>query len=185
MKNIFISILNIFVLLSCKKEKMPCSVDPPYVRNGFTKGKVHVGIDSSVSTPLLYTYFNNLNLPISTIWGDNYISSISKDSIFYIDSILNTKSYIKNGGFSSKAWSHYQTGVVHITNLFFNMSIEKQQDFLQVKNFLRMINLSNNTNAATISVPAGDEEYWIGELKTKTWVKWADYKWNYVKDCDN
>ena len=48
-----------------------------------------------------------------------------------------------------------------------------------------MTNLSNNTNAVTISVPAGDEEYWIGELKTKTWVKWADYKWNYVKDCDN
>ena len=81
MKNIFVSLLIITVLASCKKSKIPCSIDPPYVRNVFTKGKVHVGIDSSVSTPSLYTYFNNLNLPISTIWGDYYISSISKDSI--------------------------------------------------------------------------------------------------------
>jgi hypothetical protein len=57
------------------------------------------------------------------------------------------------------------------------MNIANQQDYIQTKNFLRMIDKLSSTKDMLIKVPAGQEIFWRDKFKTFSWVSWADLNW--------
>lgn len=157
---------------SCKKQNIEEPID-----NDFVKGEVLVGIDSSVQVERLFFYVNSLNVSIGQITGYLYTTTIPKDSIAYIKTILNLKPYINTQHFSASVWPDYQTNIVHNSTILWNMTIPNQQDYIQTKNSLRMIDKLSPTKNMLIKVPIGKEIYWKNQFKTRSWVTWADLNW--------
>ncbi|HEY4874029.1 MAG TPA: hypothetical protein VIH86_00525 [Puia sp.] len=53
-----------------------------------------------------------------------YTTTITADSISYIETILNSKKYIDTGAFSANVFPYYLTQVVYNETILWNMSIQ-------------------------------------------------------------
>lgn len=167
---IFISALG----FSCKKESNGIATDGDYV-----KGEILIGIDSSLQLEQIFTTVNAQSLSIEQATGFIYTTTIPKDSILYIVSILNSRPYIdiNTTAFSGSVWAHYRTEIVHVSTTYWDMGLSNQQDFIQTKNLLRMTDKLSPYKNMRLKVPQGQEEYWINKFKTFSWVTWAELNW--------
>ena len=163
-------LLTVFIL-GCSKNKTENK------NKDFVKGDVLVGIDSMQTLEQLFSAFNAFNLTIDQITGYYYTTTIPKDSIPYIKTVLNSKIYIYTRNFSASVWPHYQTQIVHNTTSLWDMTSTNQQDYIQTKNILRMNDILSSTKNMLINVPIGEEIYWKDRLKTFSWVRWTDLNW--------
>ena len=164
--------ITVFFSISCKKNNSQDNID-----RDFVKGDVLVGIDSTVQLEQLFSYVNSYSLTIDEINGFYYTTTIPKDSIPYIKSILNSKPYINTRGFSASIWPHYQTDIVHNTTTLWDMSTSNQQDYIQTKFLLRMTDMLFTTKNMLIKVSTGQEIFWRNLFKTFPWVRWTDLNW--------
>lgn len=172
MRNFFFVLFITVLATSCKKDNTQDNIDKDFV-----KGDVLVGIDSTMQLEQLFTYVNSFNLTIYEVTGFFYTTTIPKDSIPYIKTVLNAKPYINTRGFSASVWADYQTGVVHNTTFLWDMTIPNQQDYIQTKKLLRMTDALSSTKYILIKVPVGQEMFWKDRFKSFSWVRWADLNW--------
>jgi len=155
---------------SCSKNKTesddPC---PDYV-----KGEVVVGIKNTTSIENVFSKFNQLNLQIDEMNGFFYTSPYPQDSLTSLITFLNTKSYTNTRDFSASAFIHYQTGIINITTIFFDMDVNNQQDWISTEKSLDLIDTKSDTKNIVLKVPVGQEEYWLNNLKTNSMVTWTE-----------
>lgn len=164
---LFILSIALFAI-SCKKDKTQT------LNEEFVKGEVVVGVQDDVPLEQLFAYVNPHNLSIDEISGFYYTTNIPKDSIPYIKGVLNAKPYINTRGFSASVWPHYQTDIVHNATILWDMNLTNQQDYIQTKNFLRMVDMQSSSKYILLKVPEGQEIYWRDRFKTLPWVKWTE-----------
>ena len=89
-----------------------------------------------------------LNLPISQMFGFLFSSPWPTDSIPSMDTLLNTKPYIKSNGFAASVWLNVVSNVLTVSN--------QLGGYIMVK------------------VPVGKEGRWVEDLKTSPLVSWAE-----------
>lgn len=172
MKHLVYTIFLIIILISCKKNDVEEKIESEFV-----KGDVIVGINPEVQLEKLFTYTNSFGLKIDQISGYTYTTTIPKDSIPFIKTVLDAKNYIKTRNFSASIWTHYQTETTYSTTMLWDMDLTNQQDFIQTKNSLRMADNLSATKTMVLKVPEGQELYWIKKLKSFSWVRWAEPNW--------
>lgn len=121
----------------------------------FVKGDVIVGVKNTASIEEVFTIFNHLGLRIDEMSGFFYTSSYPQGSLAAIIDSLNTKSYIQTRGFSASAYVHYQTGIIYVTSLFFDMTLNNQKDWLFSKKYLKLTDTKGNTKNILVKVIPG------------------------------
>ena len=155
---------------SCTKDKTESdNLCPNYV-----KGEVVVGIKNTTSIENVFSLFDQLNLQIDEMNGFFYTSPYPQDSLTNLISFLNTKSYINTRDFSASAFVHYQTGIININTIFFDMDPDNQQDWVKTEKSLGLTDTKGDTKNIVLKVPAGQEKYWLDNLKTNSIVTWTE-----------
>jgi len=125
----------------------------------------------------VFDYTNNLHLPISQMFSFQFASPWPTDSIPSMDTLLNTKRYIKSNGFSASVWLNVVTHVLTVSNPYWNMDAASQQDWLQTKKTLGLTPIPGGTDLSggyiIVKVPVGKERRWLEDLKTSPLVSWT------------
>lgn len=165
----FIFIFLSLYIISCKKESTPINTCPDYV-----KGDVIAGIKNTTSIQEVFTLFNKLNLPIDQMDGFFFTSPYPKDSLTSLIAYLNTKPYINTRDFSANAYVHYQTGIINVVTLFFNMNPVNQQDLVKTVQALKLVDTKGDTKNILLKVPVDQEKYWLKKLKENSMVTWTE-----------
>ena len=155
-------------MLSCSKNKID-STCPDY-----EKGSVIAGIKNTASVEDVFSLCNRYGLQIDEMAGFFYTSPYPKDSLPGLVSYLDTKSYIDTRGFSGSAFVHYQTEIINVTTLFFDMNVSNQQDWINTKKLLKLVDTNGDTKDIVLKVPVGQEKYWLAALKQNKIVTWTE-----------
>jgi hypothetical protein len=142
--------------------------------DNYVKGEVIAGIKNTTSIEDAFSLFNSLDLPIDEMNGFFYTSPYSKDSLANLISYLNTKSYINARGFTASGFIHYQTGIINLTNIFFDMNAVNQQDWINTEKTLNLVDTKGGTKNIVLKVPVGQEKYWLGRLKESHMITWTE-----------
>jgi len=169
MKNIVLLLLTISFYSCSKQNPGDDKTCPNYV-----KGDIMVGIKNTASIQETFMFFNKLNLQIDEMNGFFYTSPYPKDSLISLLTYLNTKPYINTRGFSANAYVHYQTGIINVATVFFNMNSANQQDLIKTIQALKLVDTKGDTKNVFLKVPVGQETYWIKKLKENGIVTWAE-----------
>ncbi|MBS1759372.1 MAG: hypothetical protein JST23_04535 [Bacteroidetes bacterium] len=170
MKKFASFLISICLLASCSKIASDSNNSCP----NYVKGDVLVGIKNTASIEEVFSLFNQLNLEIDEMTGFYYTSPYPQDSLTVLINYLNTKPYINTRNFSASAFVHYQTGIINVTTLFFDMTLPNQQDWINNEKSLQLTDTKNDTKNIFIKVAPGQENYWLKKLKNYNIVSWAE-----------
>jgi hypothetical protein len=95
-----------------------------------------------------------------------------------MDTLLNTKPYIKNSGFAGSVWLNVVTNVLTVSNPYWNMDAASQQDWLKTKKALGLTPVLGGSGQAgsyiMVKVPVGKEKRWVEDLKASPLVRWSE-----------
>lgn len=180
MKRALPALLLVFLTLFCLscKKKTPESDGRGAGCNKFVPGEVIVGFKNTVTMEEVFDYADNLNLPISRMFGFLFSSPWPIDSIPSMDTLLNTKPYIKSNGFAASVWLNVVSNVLTVSNPYWNMDAASQQDWLMTKKALGLTPILGGSNQLggyiMVKVPVGKEKLWVEDLKTSSLVSWAE-----------
>lgn len=169
MKSILLVFL-IISLFSCSKDKLQNDSSC----TDYEKGDVIVGIKNTASIEEAFSLFNKLNLQVDELDGFFYTSPFPQDSLTSLLAYLNTKSYINTRNFSADAYVHYQTGIINVVTVFFNMNIINQQDWIKSEKALHLVDTNGGTKYIVLKVSVGQEKYWVNQLKENSMVTWTE-----------
>lgn len=159
------------IFLSCKKEKF----EPTVVLIGFKK---------TVTTEKLFEFINFYNFDVEYINGKPYYSSLSPDSLNYIEDYLNTKNYTNDG----QMWfinGHldYSTNKIYIVPYLFEMhKLSNQTDWLKSIDNLKFKEKNSNGFILKLFVPNGKEEEWVKTFRSLDFVEWSEL--NYYNELE-
>jgi hypothetical protein len=160
-------LLGLGITIACKKE----SAEPVE----FEKGKVLIGIKDGVAIDRAFRLADSLNLSINQMNGFYYRSGLPNDSVAYINRLLLAKPYLNKGGFTgSNARVNVVTKQLEVLNLFFDMTVARQQDWLTTMPQLQLTPLPTTTAYMSLQVPDGQEQAWLLKLSRSNMVKWAE-----------
>jgi hypothetical protein len=142
----------------------------------YAAGHIIVGIYPVADMENVFALFNSSNLPISQLsYFDYDAPDFSAADIPYLDSILNTKPYIQHGGWHASISADYLTGALSIRNMYWNMDLAAQTDWLKTVADLRLrqvVGQPGQVNEFVLAiVPAGQEKYWLNALRAHAVVK--------------
>ncbi|MBS0425617.1 MAG: hypothetical protein JSR71_14710 [Proteobacteria bacterium] len=170
MKKIASFLVSLIFLISCSK----ITSDTNNNCSDYVKGDVIVGIKNTAPIEDVFSLFNKLDLKIDEMSGFFYASPYPHDSLTSLINYLNTKPYINTRNFSASAYVHYQTGIINVTALFFDMTIENQQDWISSKKSFNLVDTKGDTKNILIKVASGQENYWLKALKNYNIVTWTE-----------
>ena len=126
----------------------------------------------------VFDYANNLHLPITRMFGFLFTSPWPTDSIPSMDTLLNTKPYIKSNGFAASVWLNVVTHVVTVSNPYWNMDAASQRDWLKTKKTLSLTPILGGSDQLggyiMVQVPVGKEKRWVEDLKGSPLVSWTE-----------
>jgi hypothetical protein len=112
------------------------------------------------------------------MFGFLFTSPWPTDSIPSMDTLLNTKPYIKSNAFSASVWLNVVTNVLTVSNPYWNMDTASQQDWLKTKKALGLTPTLGGSNQLggniMVKVPVGQERRWLEDLKASPLVTWAE-----------
>jgi hypothetical protein len=180
MKRALPALLLVFLTLCCFscKKKTPEGDGQGAGCSRFEPGEVIVGFKNTVTMEEAFDYANNLHLPITQMFGFLFASPWPTDSIPSMDTLLNTKPYIKSNGFSASVWLNVVTHVLTVSNPYWNMDAASQQDWLKTKKTLGFTPILGDSNQSgsyiMVKVPVGKERRWVEDLKGSPLVSWTE-----------
>jgi hypothetical protein len=167
------TILTLFIIACNDDDNLP--VDD----REFVRGDLIVGIKSTTSISSVFDLMNEKGATIDQMNGFFNYSTLPIDSLDYIIKELKDKTYLNKRGFNGgSAFIHEPENRIIVTELFFEMDIEAQQDWLTTMNILKLNDLGNDTKNLVIKVTPGTEKYWIRLLKIHPNVTWVEL--NYL-----
>lgn len=180
MKKLFLLLISISTIISCKKENLiPDSPDK------YLPGDVLAGITNAADLQTLFDSINSFHLKIESMNGFSFNCNYPKDSIYSIINRLNQKPYINTGtGWSATTHSVYFStteNAILISCTEFNMTIANQIDFINTILSLNLSDRMKETKYIHLKVPIGAEKYWLNELKKYSFVKWTAL--NSIIEC--
>ena len=95
-----------------------------------------------------------------------------------MDTLLNTKPYIKSNGFAASVWLNVVTHVLTVSNPYWNMDAASQQDWLKTKKTLSLTPILGGSDQLggyiMVQVPIGKERRWVEDLKGSPLVSWTE-----------
>ena len=167
-----------FAGFGCKKNSAgnPSPRQQPFC-DSFVPGHVLVGYNNTVPMEEVFAYANANGLSIVQMTGFDFTSPRPADSIPSLQTLFNSKPYINSHGFLANIFADYRTRVVTIDNIYWDMTVSNQQDWVSTKNALGLTPVmgdSTNTPYILLQVPAGLEKYWALNLRTNNRVKWTE-----------
>ncbi len=125
------------------------------------KGRSSFKTYQRVSIERSFYLVNNYSLGIEMAVGLNYESGLPGDSIPYIVEYLNAKDYINSHGFAAvegtSVYIHPQTRVLTLFVNLWDMTIERQQDWLETISVLRLTE-TQSPKIFVLIVPNGQEK---------------------------
>lgn len=159
-------------LSACKKE----TADPtePEDAYPFVAGDLLVGIKAGVSIERVFQLANAQQFALSEMSGFYYTSALPNDSLAYVLSVLKSKPYCTQRGFTGSAYISAVDKSFWEVSLFFNMDAASQQDWLATVPLLRLTDAATDTRYVLLKVPAGQEKFWRAELRKNSLVKWTE-----------
>jgi hypothetical protein len=145
----------------------------------FVPGDISIGIKSTTPINSVFDLMNENEVMIDQMSGFFNYSTLPNDSLDYINNELKDKIYLNKRGFSGG--SAFISAVDHriiVTEFFFEMDMEAQQDWLTTMNKLKLNDLGNDTKNLLIKVTPGTEKYWMQLFKKHPYVTWVEL--NYM-----
>jgi hypothetical protein len=161
---------------ACQKETAePAEPEDAYP---FVPGELLVGITDGVPITRAFRLADSLNFTITRLNGFFYNSTLPKDSVGYVRSVLLRKPYLNKNGFSAgsiyNVYFNSDDAKIRITNSFFEMDAASQQDWVATMRQLQLVALPTTTANVQLKVPVGEEKYWRTELRASSFVKWTE-----------
>ena len=182
--SLLLALLTLFCF-SCKKKTPEGDGQGPGCSR-FEPGVVLVGFKNTVTMEEVFDYANNLHLPITEMFGFLFASPWPADSIPPMDTLLNTKPYIKSNAFAASVWMNAVTNVLTVSNPYWNMDAASQQDWLKTKKALGLTPILGASNQLggyiLLKVPVGKEKRWVEDLKASPLISWTEL--NCYMDID-
>jgi hypothetical protein len=174
LKTILQTAILALVIIACNDEDN----SPADVRE-FVPGDLIIGIKSTASISSVFDLMNEKGVTIDQMSGFFNYSTLPNDSLDYINNVLKDKVYLNKRGFSGG--SGFISAVDNrliVTELFFEMDIAAQQDWLATMDLLKLNDLGNDTKNLVIKVVPGTEEEWTQTFKAHPIVTWVEL--NYI-----
>lgn len=145
----------------------------------FVPGDIAIGIKSTTPISTVFDLMNEKGVFIEQMSGFFNYSTLPNDSLNYIISILKSKSYTDRwGGDGGSAFISAVDNRIIVTEFFFNMVPDAQQDWLLTMDLLLLKDLGNDTKNLLINVTPGTERYWMNVFKKHPYVTWVEL--NYI-----
>lgn len=165
-------VLTLFVV-ACNDDNSPVDDRP------FVAGDVIIGIKSTTSISSVFDLMNGKGVVIDQMSGFFNYSTLPTDSLDYIINELRDKIYLNKRGFDGgSAFIHAIENRIVVTEFFFEMDLDAQQDWLTTMGLLELNDLGNDTKNVVIKVAPGTERDWIRLFKADPNVTWAEL--NYI-----
>ena len=163
------TILTLFIIGCNDEDNLP--IDD----REFVPGDVIIGIKSTTSINSVFDLMNEREVTIDQMSGFFNYSTLPNDSLDYIINELKDKIYLNKRGFSGgSAFIHAIENRIIVTEFFFEMNMEAQQDWLTTMNILKLNDLGNDTKNLLIKVTPGTEKYWMQLFKIHPYVTWVE-----------
>jgi hypothetical protein len=167
------TILTLFIIACNDDDNLP--VDD----REFVPGDLIVGIKSTTPISSVFDLMNEKGATIDQMSGFFNYSTLPTDSLDYIINELKDKVYLNKRGFNGgSAFIQETENRIIVTEFFFEMDIEAQQDWLTTMNILKLNDLGNDTKNLVIKVTPGTEKYWMRRFKMHPNVTWVEL--NYI-----
>jgi hypothetical protein len=146
-------------------------------RERYETGKVVIGIKEGVDIEESFDLVNQYGFIIDEASGNHYTSSLPSDSLDYVINYLNSKEYINHSGFKAvkegSVYLQYQTKVLTVNCILWNMTIENQRDWIQTKSILKLTDKSNY-RSMIFNVPGKQEKMWVLTFKHMEEIRYAE-----------
>lgn len=141
----------------------------------FVPGDLVVGIKPDVPINEVFDLFNDNELAIDQMSGFFHYSTLANDSLNFVIQELKPKGYLNKRGFNGgSAFISVTEDRITVTEFFFEMDPDSQQDWLVTEDKLNLQALGNDTRNVLIKVPVGTEQYWMGFLLEENSVTWVE-----------
>ena len=185
---LYYSVFFLVILFSCENDEQTDNKRETE-REGereFVPGDLSIGIVDSVTIQEAWELVNSFDLKITDAWGHKYLSNLPNDSIDYIISYLNKKTYINDG-----RWKAVKNGNVYIDRDLNKISVscrlsdllpEIQEDWLKVVEVLKLYEVPTNTKVFYLNVPVGYELLWKDTFEDEKIIRWASP--NYYSEIE-
>jgi hypothetical protein len=174
LKSTFLILILASIFSACED-----GVGPAADKRDFVRGDVIIGIKTDVSINAVFDLMNERDVTIDQMSGFFYYSTLSNDSLDYVIHTLQNKAYCNRGGFKGgSAYVHALDNRIVVTQIFFDMDLDAQQDWVSTIDKLKLHDLGNDTRNLVIEVNPGTEKFWMKKFKEHPYVKWAEL--NYI-----
>lgn len=160
------------VIFSCDDERNDDSFCKRY-----EEGKIIIQMYQHVNIEQSFDLINSYGLSIEMAAGHYYESGLPGDSIPYIVEHLNSKDYINSHGFraveGSSVYLHPQTRALTLFCNLWDMTIARQQDWIETMSILRLTE-TPSPKIFVLIVPNGQEKELAKTFKDLDDVRYAD-----------
>jgi len=176
MKNLslFFLLLIFISLVACEDEE----ITNPFLIDQYVKGELVVGFVPQTEINSAFELMNKFNFYIDHIYGFEYYSPWSPDSLEYLTQYLTSLSYLNHQGFGPGVFYNELENKIIIMPYFYGMNLINQLDWLNQVDNLELIDSDTSFAHMLIKVPVGEEISWIEELEKSEIVEWVEL--NYI-----
>ena len=142
----------------------------------YEEGRILVGMNENVSIEQSFDLANGYDLGVESVFGHYYESGLPGDSIQYVVDYLNSKDYINSHGFRAveggSVYLHHQTQVLTVLCNLWDMTTERQHDWIETKSILNLTERPG-TKSLVLIVPNGQEKELVTAFEDLEDVKYA------------
>ena len=172
-------ILYIFQVLFLSIFSIGCDEDEPQQldEREFVPGDVAVGIKSGIPINLVFDLMNEKEVFIQQMSGFYNYSTLPTDSLNFVKNILISKPYTNKWGGTGGSAYIVENRIV-VTELFFQMDLPAQEDWLFTMTQLQLNDLQGDTKNILIKVSPGTEKYWMDIFRKHAYVTFVEP--NYI-----
>jgi len=172
MNKCFVAIVLCLVIFSCDDETNDDSFCKLY-----SEGRMFVETNEDVSIEQSFDLANEYDLGVEAVYGHYYEAGLPGDSIRYVLEYLNSKDYINSHGFKAveggNVYLHPQTQALTIRCNLWDMTLERQQDWIETKSILKLTE-EPGTKSLLLIVPNGQEKELVTTFTNLSNVRTAD-----------
>ncbi|HEY3403113.1 MAG TPA: hypothetical protein VGK59_06990 [Ohtaekwangia sp.] len=169
-KHTLFILLLLLLTVACSDDSKP---EPDFV-----PGDVLIGIKSTVTAEQVFDLMNGKQAFIYQMSGFYQHSTFPNDSLDFVVEELTDKSYFNTMGFSGgNAFIDAIDNRITVTQMFFNMNLSNQQDWLETMDKLQLVD-EEGSKHVLIKVKPGREDETIEIFKSHEYVAWAMLNYN-------
>ena len=171
MNKCIVAIVLCLVIFSCDESR-----DDSFCER-YDEGKIIIEMYQDASIDRSFHRINNYGLYVQMVAGHYYESGLPGDSIHYIVEHLNSKDYINSHGFSAvqgtSVYLHPQTRALTLFCNLWDMTIARQQDWLETMTILRLTEIPS-PKIFVLLVPVGREKEFVKTFEGLDEVRYAN-----------